>query len=541
MMIIKSEYIKEYGWEEILREWENSIQERQAYYKKKAQEAEETYMAKKEDFEKNNPYLVTPAEELTEEQKFQLTQEFCLYSQAYYSLSHSMAETKKAFEKYKNINNLTIDDFKSMQSQLSIMRKPIRSTYYLDLSNQKYDTVFFNINRNDIEDLEFLETIENRCYELLEKGLQVRLLINAPMVEKKNETQADYLYSTETINNLIGINNRLQAKGMQKQICFNEYSKVELEEQFDNAWNLTDVIKANRSIDNIVFKIKENKLSPFETMIYIHNYITSNFQYTKSTEIESFEKSRVLPSIFSEGKIVCSGYASLVKAIVDKLDDPNLKCGFVACELYHKNPTYSLMGAHCHNLIKIKDEKYGINGVYIEDACWDSKRKGFEQGRGFAHCLYPVGDLQNFQTAYYHQRNTTDRMSSVIADPIKMQRAAQRQLKSSKGAKITSLIKGHIERKNAVNYGADIVKEFEHNSLPIDIENYQKAIGVVLQTMELCDESSIDLVVAGMIGNSATVSQSVFNKKATSQFTKIEATRKIKKKSSLASNDGREY
>ena len=538
-MVIKSEFLKEYSYERISREREKSYQEKMAYYKRKAQEDEENYIAKMEEFKSKNIILTTPVEELTEAQKIQLANVYCLQFEALYAINHSRKEVKKAFAKYKDIKTLTKKDFESMQSQLISMFKPAKSTYYSDLLNQKNDTVFFNISKQDVENYEFLETVEKYCNKLLEQGLQVRLLINAPMREKKNESQADYLYSTETINNLVQINNRLQAKGMKKQICFNEYSKVEYEDQFDNSWELNDVIKANRSIDNIVAKIKESKLSPFEAMVYIHKYITSNFQYTESTGHGSWEKSRVLPSIFVEGKIVCSGYASFVKAIIDKLNDPNLKCGFVGCELYNKNLTYSLMGAHCHNLINIKDEKYGINGVYVEDACWDSKREGFDQGRGFAHCLYPVGDLQHFQTAHYHQKNTIDRMSSVVVDPEKLEKDMEELSKVLKGEKSKSFMQEYAARKEAVKYGADIVKEFAHNSSPIDIENYQKAIEVVFQKMQLCEESNIDLVVDGTIFSSAIVSQSVFNKMATSQFTKIAVPSKLKQKSSLATNDGR--
>ena len=68
---------------------------------------------------------------------------------------------------------------------------------------------------------------------------------------------------------------------MKSYIMMNEYADVKDVNMLNKSWTLKDVVKANRDIDSIASDIKKQKLSPFETMIYIHKYITSNFAYAE--------------------------------------------------------------------------------------------------------------------------------------------------------------------------------------------------------------------------------------------------------------------
>ena len=89
-----------------------------------------------------------------------------------------------------------------------------------------------------------------------------------------------------------------------------KYNNVQDSESFKRSWTLKDVVVANRSIDKIAQSIKEKKLSPFETMIFIHKYITANFAYKDGAT----EECRVIPGIFKSGKIVWHGTANAIKA-----------------------------------------------------------------------------------------------------------------------------------------------------------------------------------------------------------------------------------
>ena len=132
-------------------------------------------------------------------------------------------------------------------------------------------------------------------------------------------------------------------------------------------------------------------------------------------------------------------------------------------------------------------------------------------------------------------------MSSLFGEEKIRKRYLQSKFQNIKQKDITTLIKEYAERKKAVKDGADIIKEFGNNSSPIDIECYQKAIGVVLQKMKLCDQLNIKTAVAGMIKNSANVAQSHFGKNATSMFIKIKSAGKLKQQDSFEFDDGLSY
>ena len=314
-----------------------------------------------------------------------------------------------------------------------------------------------------------------RIVELLNaKGMIIRVAIDSTSKNQSNSSNINYLYGRKKTKMLLDLYNYLIDVGCE-ELVVGEFIEIKKLEDFEKTWTIRQVIEANNQVDKMVNLIKHVELSPFEAMLFIHKAATW-FEYKKPTD-EFVESGRVLPSIFKDEKIVCSGYASFVKAVIDKLNlenvlDGTLVCEVVGCTLQEKGDNGKIIeeSAHCHNLIRIEDDKYGIKGVYVEDACWDCakpKRKNMEEGRGFAHCLYPVADLLNFTDKVYRQKFNKKRVYNLLY--ARRRNKFENQRLESIVQEIESL---HIP---------DVVWKNILNSKPIDIDVYRRGLKNVIR------------------------------------------------------------
>lgn len=267
---------------------------------------------------------------------------------------------------------------------------------------------------------ESVDEIKNIVTLLNKKDINIRVGIDTLNSNQLNDEMTNYLYNKNQTELLSSLHNFL-VDSKCEGIVIGEFIQIKGIDDLAKTWTFQQVAEANNQIDEIVSFIKNAKLSTFETMLFIHKAATS-FEYN-NTDDKFLEVGRVLPSIFKDEKIVCSGYASFVKAVIDKLNMENilkgvLTCELVGCRLEEKDANGEIKDtAHCHNLIHIEDEKYGIKGVYVEDACWDcakNQSKDMEDGRGFVHCLYPVSDLLHFKNKIYKQKFNKKRIHNLL-------------------------------------------------------------------------------------------------------------------------------
>ena len=245
---------------------------------------------------------------------------------------------------------------------------------------------------------EDIDKIKDHLGRLAENGYDVCLVIDAKDSYKEVKSRRiEYQYTPEEMDKIIDTNEYLKSKGMKQDIRFSEFKFVNREDEFESSWELGKVIRANNEIEKIVDYIKEKKFSPFETMVYIHKYIGDNFSYTDEDTYKNIKKSEETRNIvyaYENSHIVCCGFASLVKAIIDRLDNPNLKCQYETAIVFDKNSNKYY--GHAFNSIEICDEKYGIDETctYREDACWDCKKADF-QFACFTHFLQPFQELDS--------------------------------------------------------------------------------------------------------------------------------------------------
>lgn len=542
-MIFTADDIRHQNFDEILKLHNLACDRQEEYYREFASKENAEYEAKLSKFKDNYPVLyIEPAVMTTEEKRMLCT--IACNNELKFAIwgGCSNAEIKEIERRYSNPENFDEEELKSFQRML-LINAPSDPNEYLTKRLREVEEergiVCIKFSRQDIQDQDKMKGLEAFALRLLGEGKQVRIAVNDAMITKSNSAVADYLYDEKDLAKIVELNNRLAEAGMKKGIVFDEYRSISSLEDYDKSWKIEDVVKANSELDNIAANIKKMNLSPFETMLFIHSYLTKNFAYAEG----GTEECRVVPGIIKTHKIVCSGYASFVKTIVDKLNMPELKCEIVGCEIYKKSLTYEFEGGHCHNIIQISDPKYGIEGYYVEDACWDAKTKEFARGRGFSHCLYPVTDLEHFNGMHYVQKDSANRLSALMFDPESMQDALVEMGKVLRGEKGKSAFQEYRERRAKVKNGADVVRRCGKQSKPISQETFRNGLTNVHQrVLGEVSQRSVDIINQDM-QNSIMFACAGFDKGATTEFA---SDRKLGKefvtarRNSLKSNDGRE-
>lgn len=149
---------------------------------------------------------------------------------------------------------------------------------------------------------------------------------------------------------------------------------------------LEEYKKTYEIIENIVNKIKSFNLSPLEEVIYAFDY-TKNRYYQEVEKNENPRKSRDLTKVLLGDKIVCEGYATILSTILKNL-------GFQASNYYVETYGSEITGYsnHANNILRIKDDKYDIDGIYYFDPTWDSKKKNNDENDYF----YDITNLNRY-------------------------------------------------------------------------------------------------------------------------------------------------
>lgn len=156
-------------------------------------------------------------------------------------------------------------------------------------------------------------------------------------------------------------------------------------EDYGKTWDLKDVENSNIQIEKTANSIKSQKLSPIEKLMSAYINITSK-KYLQEENYEHVAQSRSIYGVLNGDKIVCVGYANLLKSMMEQISDENVKIfvNIVNCKS-DEGDVY-----HANNIVRIKDEKYGINGYYYLDPTWDSSTDEVRLN----HFLIPISDIK---------------------------------------------------------------------------------------------------------------------------------------------------
>jgi len=471
-----------------------------------------------------------------------------------------------SYEEFLDANNFYAEQFKNVNvdSYKLFIEENILSWSGEELSAKKNNlkvleeklkaienTFCFKLTTKDLNN-ETLNKLTKLATKVLADGKQVKIVVNEPITKKDNSAPVEYIYISEQMNKIKSLNNYLKKKGMEKPVAFAYFFEPKYHSDYDDCWCFDTVLKANNFVDNLAIKIKEKNLSPFESILYIHSFITENFEMTDfidevdnlfNINVKVAEKGRVIPDILQNKNIVCAGFASLVKAVVDKLNFKDLKCEILGSNLFQKgDESYENIGGHCNNLIYIKDEKYNIDGYYMEDASWDAKEEDFENGKGFAYCLYPIADLEKIEEMYFVQHNEKSRLKNlmfnqdeisknIIDEEISEKEELLKQLKNrEKDSPIdfdlidkilneTNINKQAMRNKKEVEYGVDILKEGK-NSPAIPKKTYKEGLVSLYQKLYgKVSKANYEKILRSLTA-SEYISSSGFEKDADSEFNK---------------------
>lgn len=136
---------------------------------------------------------------------------------------------------------------------------------------------------------------------------------------------------------------------------------------YRDVYTYKQVKNADKKIKEIANKINSKNLSPLEKLMYAYLEI-SNREYIEEDEKDSGAKSRSVYGVLNSDKIVCAGYAELLRAIVLECKDDNLKCFINTVGLKRKKG----YGLHANNIVYLNDTKHKINGFYYLDPTWEN-------------------------------------------------------------------------------------------------------------------------------------------------------------------------
>lgn len=247
-----------------------------------------------------------------------------------------------------SINMNLSDDFIGLTSTTGDLEESIETS--IEMTDNQDCIDFYNKCKSDLPNL--LQNAEYVVFGFEMKEIAKYIKDNPTLKTKKILFTDIYDLDPEIITNIESTfgnetsNIYFDVAGNSNLISFQEYK---------------DTIKA---IDDMVQEIEKFDFSPLEKIMYAYDLVR-NKVYVEVGENEDKLKSRTLSSVLLGDKIVCVGYARVFKTLLEKLGIHSREM-----HLYYLDRS----GGHARNEIYVKDEKYGVDGVYYFDPTWDSKK-----------------------------------------------------------------------------------------------------------------------------------------------------------------------
>ena len=144
------------------------------------------------------------------------------------------------------------------------------------------------------------------------------------------------------------------------------------ERKRDGSITLADYVKAHNFYEITANTIKEYNFTPLEQYIYVYNLVKSFKQYRRyadnpKKDQKYSELSRNPYIIVGNSYIVCAGFANMATMLLNMLEIKSADLTVTLDDqIYSDNPLHSRIITH------LKDEKYGIDGVFIGDPTFDN-------------------------------------------------------------------------------------------------------------------------------------------------------------------------
>ena len=175
---------------------------------------------------------------------------------------------------------------------------------------------------------------------------------------------------------------------------FGDYDNVSLYIDGNNTpRTIEEYLQTINGINNIVSEIEKYDLSELEKIMYAYDLVRDRV-YTRESDKESKSVSRDLSSVLFGDKIVCAGYVAIFNAVLKGL-------GINAIDyiLYKKDNSKT---GHVRSMVQVKDDKYNVNGVFLFDPTWDSKKNSNDKNYLTSYKFFckTKDELSYFDQAY---------------------------------------------------------------------------------------------------------------------------------------------
>ena len=215
---------------------------------------------------------------------------------------------------------------------------------------------------------ENITDIVKKAKEIIDSGIKLSIIIQAEHIN----------FSEEDFKIFISLEDKLKEIGV----------PLNFDGGYKETYTLDEVIKADKKLDSIIDRINKSPLSPLERYLYIYNFLSrKEYKYNPlEKEDETRDEYGYLPrdiiSVINSDYIVCVGYAELNKYLCRNVG--------IECRVNHL-AVINTEGfeSHMNNIVYIKDDKYGIDGLFYSDACWDNDAKK----RTYSFALVPISDI----------------------------------------------------------------------------------------------------------------------------------------------------
>lgn len=271
-------------------------------------------------------------------------------------------------------------------------------------------TYWYNLNENKFK----FETLEQKAKRegFIAKGKEFTINVITNKIVKINE-KIDLLkhkYPQAKINLHLNLNKdyideETEMKELEDVDKFCSSKAIKLYISLNNmvGGEYQNILIARNQIEGLKQKIKnftyeENgkqvKLSTYEKFLIVYKFVANRI-YHEDQDFDNNEM-RNWVGVLTSDKVICSGFASLLKCICDRIfSAEELKCYEQNSDIYTLDGKY--LESHVNNLIIINDDKYNLNGLYYADACWDSKseRKGNKSTFNFS--LIPIQQIVDYK------------------------------------------------------------------------------------------------------------------------------------------------
>lgn len=169
----------------------------------------------------------------------------------------------------------------------------------------------------------------------------------------------------------------------------------------DTTSSLSEAIEAYGKMDEFVDKINKRNLSPFEKFLLVHDYAANRIYKDAGYSYADMARCRDFVKVMTNDTIVCVGYANILKEFCTRL---GIECMYIDGAPNKSNPDDQLCPpplGHAANIVHIVDNKYGIDGYYFCDSCWDSKTQEDEKTRKYFYSALPIQDIDKIEQSIY--------------------------------------------------------------------------------------------------------------------------------------------